>query len=134
MQKSSELKGNIYRSLRRLFAQLRKYGCDLDTYFQCTPIKETDSIYKYIRVLNPYLQLYRLPNGNYAIGNSNIHTMQDLLNAIINDGFNDSIATLYYSYSDTYNDSVYTLVYNDTINPQRSRFDSFVINKNGHKR
>ena len=130
----SNQKRNIYRSIRRLLALLRKNGCSLEVYLNNTVITEQDSIYKYLMALNKYLLLKRLPNGTFKIGNEKIHFMKDLLEVINNSNFNDDISCMYYSFTVIDDDYVYTLIYHDCIEKQYSRVDNFVINTNGVRR
>ena len=120
----------VYRSLRRLLAELRATGCELRDYFECNEIKADSYISKYIENLKIYLPLELTSEGCYKIADESIDIFADLLKIVQKSGFNTDMITFLFDCNVINNSSVYTLIYIDRADNISSRHDTFVIVRN----
>ena len=118
----------IYRSLRRLLAELREKGYELRDYFEQTSVCVDSYIGKYIENLRDFLEVKVDDNGRYILLDESIDNCGDLLKVVQNSGFNDKLTCLYYDLNILGKDSIYTLIYHDSVDTSNSRLDTFVIN------
>lgn len=120
----------VYRSLRRLLAELRETHCELRDYFEFNFIDTKSYISKYLENLKGYLKLVINDKGCYEIADESIDTFADLLKIVQQSGFNTDMVTLLFDYNVVHSSSVYTLIYFDKDDKMSSRFDTFVITRN----
>lgn len=119
----------VYRSLRRLLAELRSTGCELRDYFECNNIKVSSYIAKYIENLKGYLPLEVTSDGCYKITDESIDIFADLLKVVQQSNFNTDMITFLFDCNVINNSSVYTLIYIDRADSVSSRHDTFVITR-----
>jgi hypothetical protein len=120
----------VYRSLRRLLAELRETSCELRDYFEFNFIDTKSYISKYLENLKGYLNLVVNDKGYYEIADESIDTFADLLKIVQASNFNNDMVTLLFDYNVVHSSSVYTLIYFDRTDKMSSRFDTFVITRN----